>query len=394
MATVNAAPQHQDRRRRARRRRAVVTMPTARGRASAGRSARRRRRGSAASLGDRRVRRGIAVGPGPQPHFERRRERILAERRRHVAPGRESPPEPLERLVLRDVLDAPRPPAAPAARCSMRRAFAVVDVVLQVDRHLGRLHPLDRAAAARLTMTSRNPPSDEREGDRADRQQRRPARPRRGWPTLRRTRSRRTRHPATPVRRAGRGRGDDAPADAADQLAVVRGDEHRRAARVDLAEQVHDLERQVGIEVAGRLVGEDELRIVDERARDRDALLLAARQLLGKRVHAVLQPDPLQHLERLALLLRDAARRARACTNATFSNTVMRGISLKSWKTKPTRAPVRLHLRRRRASRRSRPPTVELALARQLLAQQQAQERRLAGAARAGQEDELALVDA
>jgi AcrR family transcriptional regulator len=36
------------------------------------------------------------------------------------------------------------------------------------------------------------------------------------------------------------------------QLAVVRGDEHGRAARVDLAEQVHDLERQIRIEVPGR----------------------------------------------------------------------------------------------------------------------------------------------
>ena len=48
-----------------------------------------------------------------------------------------------------------------------------------------------------------------------------------------------------------------------------------------------------------------ELRIVDERARDRDALLLAARELLGIGVHPVLQPDPLEHLERLALLRRD-----------------------------------------------------------------------------------------
>ena len=96
----------------------------------------------------------------------------------------------------------------------------------------------------------------------------------------------------------------DAAADAPDQLAIVRGDDDRRAARVDLAEQIHDFERQIGIEVAGRLVGEHELRVVDERARDGDALLLAARQLFGKRVHAVLQADPLQHLKGLALLRR------------------------------------------------------------------------------------------
>src|SRR5882672_1521600 len=57
-------------------------------------------------------------------------------------------------------------------------------------------------------------------------------------------------------------------ADAANELPIVRGDEDGRAARVDLAEQIHDLEREIGIEVAGRLVRQDDDRIVDERARD------------------------------------------------------------------------------------------------------------------------------
>jgi hypothetical protein len=35
------------------------------------------------------------------------------------------------------------------------------------------------------------------------------------------------------------------------------------------------------IEIGGRLVGEHQLRIGDERSRDRDALLLAARELVG-----------------------------------------------------------------------------------------------------------------
>ena len=126
-----------------------------------------------------------------------------------------------------------------------------------------------------------------------------------------------------------------AAADAADQLAVVRRDDDRRAAGVDLAEQVHDLERELGIEVAGRLVGQDDRRIVDERAGDGDALLLAARELHRVRVHPVLQADPLEHLERAALLLRAAMPRTRG-TNATFSSTVLLGSSLKSWNTKPS----------------------------------------------------------
>src|SRR5262249_30216806 len=66
-----------------------------------------------------------------------------------------------------------------------------------------------------------------------------------------------------------------APADSPDELAIVRGDDDRRATRVDLTKQIHDFEREVGIEIAGRLVGENELRIVDQRARDCNPLLLA-----------------------------------------------------------------------------------------------------------------------
>ena len=39
----------------------------------------------------------------------------------------------------------------------------------------------------------------------------------------------------------------------------------------------------LGVEVAGRLVGHDHRRLADQRARDRDPLLLAARQL-GRQV--------------------------------------------------------------------------------------------------------------
>ena len=81
---------------------------------------------------------------------------------------------------------------------------------------------------------------------------------------------------------------------------------------------------KVRIEVAGRLVGQDELRLVDQRARDGDALLLAARQLLGEGIQTMLQADPLDHLIGAAALLLDRlAQHARA--NETFSNTVFAG---------------------------------------------------------------------
>ena len=43
----------------------------------------------------------------------------------------------------------------------------------------------------------------------------------------------------------------------------------------------HDLGAGLRVEVARRLVGQQDRRIVDERARDRHALPLTARQLVG-----------------------------------------------------------------------------------------------------------------
>ena len=50
------------------------------------------------------------------------------------------------------------------------------------------------------------------------------------------------------------------------------------------------------VEVAGRLVGHEERRVVDEGPRQRDALLLASRQLLRKRSEPVVELDEPQHL--------------------------------------------------------------------------------------------------
>ena len=59
-----------------------------------------------------------------------------------------------------------------------------------------------------------------------------------------------------------------------------------------------------GIEVSGRLVGEQERRVVDERAGDRDALLLTAGELVGVVVDLRLQADEAQDLRHLAADLR------------------------------------------------------------------------------------------
>src|SRR5688572_30302302 len=61
-------------------------------------------------------------------------------------------------------------------------------------------------------------------------------------------------------------------------LLRVRDLDDGRAFLVQLREDLHDRARLRGVQVAGRLVGEDEPRLRDHRARHAHQLLLAARQ--------------------------------------------------------------------------------------------------------------------
>ena len=83
-----------------------------------------------------------------------------------------------------------------------------------------------------------------------------------------------------------------------------------RARRVDVAQELEDAARRALVEVAGRLVGDQHERIVDERARDRDALLLAAGELarIG-RAPCDGEPDLREHARDLAGIARRAASR-------------------------------------------------------------------------------------
>ena len=75
----------------------------------------------------------------------------------------------------------------------------------------------------------------------------------------------------------------------------VVGDQHeRRAVGAELVQELDHLAARFGVEVAGRLVGEDDLRPLRDRAGDRDPLALAARELLRAEVEPVLEPDPLE----------------------------------------------------------------------------------------------------
>ena len=73
------------------------------------------------------------------------------------------------------------------------------------------------------------------------------------------------------------------------------GDEYGRALQVDLGEELDDLPRGVGVETAGRLVGQQQRRVVYNRAGDADALLFPTRQFEGHGVGPSAQADEFEH---------------------------------------------------------------------------------------------------
>ena len=63
---------------------------------------------------------------------------------------------------------------------------------------------------------------------------------------------------------------------------VVGGEQERHVAlAAEAAQQLEHLTSAMGVEVPGRLVGENQLGIGGQRKRDQHALALAHRQLLG-----------------------------------------------------------------------------------------------------------------
>src|SRR5690606_35943155 len=78
---------------------------------------------------------------------------------------------------------------------------------------------------------------------------------------------------------------------------VVRDQERRRVHRlVDVLERLEHPYARRAVERAGRLVAEQDRRTLRDRARDRDALLLAARELRREMIEAVLEPDERERL--------------------------------------------------------------------------------------------------
>ena len=113
------------------------------------------------------------------------------------------------------------------------------------------------------------------------------------------------------------------------RLRIVRHHDDRLALRaIQRLQQVHDLLGAAPVEIARRLVAHQQRRIRDQRARDRDALLLTAGQLVRLVLAAIGQTDQLQR--RLAracgAALRD--RLVSSSGTSTFASAVSTGSRL------------------------------------------------------------------
>ena len=94
------------------------------------------------------------------------------------------------------------------------------------------------------------------------------------------------------------------PTGASGKQRIVGHDDDGRAVGVDAIEEIGDLLARRLVELAGRLVREQERRPVRERARNRDALHLATGQLRREVIDAAGKADILEKLPRPCAALR------------------------------------------------------------------------------------------
>ena len=94
--------------------------------------------------------------------------------------------------------------------------------------------------------------------------------------------------------------------------------------------------RRSGVEIAGRLIRNQQRRTVDQRAGDRRPLLLAAAELMNESASPDSLGRPSQSARAPGLHSPRAALLARATGRLTFSSTFIVGRRLKNWKTRPS----------------------------------------------------------
>ena len=76
--------------------------------------------------------------------------------------------------------------------------------------------------------------------------------------------------------------GDHPPLQTIDDFDIVGGQKHCGAITIDLFQQPHDVPTVLGVEVAGGLVGDQNLGLSHHRPSNGHPLSLAARQLVRK----------------------------------------------------------------------------------------------------------------
>ena len=121
-------------------------------------------------------------------------------------------------------------------------------------------------------------------------------------------------------------------------------------AAMQLAQQLHHRFAVLRVEVAGRLVGEQDRRVAGHRPRHRDALLLAARELRRDGASRGAPCPPARAPPAPAACARPTACRGRSAAARRSRSTVRSPIRLKLWKMNPIS---RLRTRARSRSGRS-----------------------------------------
>ena len=185
--------------------------------------------------------------------------------------------------------------------------------------------------------------------------------------------------------------GDHAAAHLVHHLAVVGDDDDGGAGAVDPVEHLHDPDRGARVEVAGRLVGEQQRRMVDEGAGDREPLLLAAGELVGEVRDLVGEAD---EAERVGDLPADL--RARGADHLEGVGDVVVDVPAREQlEVLEDGADPAAQVRDLRVGELGDVAAgdQDLALGRIQLADQKLDQGRLAAAGRPDQEDELASVD-
>jgi hypothetical protein len=83
-------------------------------------------------------------------------------------------------------------------------------------------------------------------------------------------------------------------------LGVVSHQQNRlRQGSPNCQQKMQDLVGRFLVQVTGRLIGNDQVRVADESSGNADALLFAARELAGPVIDTVGEPDQIEHIENL-----------------------------------------------------------------------------------------------